>query len=138
MSDGTTEPVEQETAAKRKTLSLAERIKVIDYLRSLVEPIVADSNAAVASFLRDATGVDINWPQLKYMMDELPEMKLASKMHVKSLLSTEDQLQAIYERDVATQAKILQLETKVEDLLTRLLKVDDRVLHIEANFQASE
>lgn len=68
MSEGTTEVASEapaEGTSKRKTLSLADRIKVVDYLRALVEPIVTDSNAAVAAFICEATGVEINWPQLK-------------------------------------------------------------------------
>jgi len=131
MSDGT-EVAEQEedkaAATKRKTLSLSERIKVIDYLRAQAEPIIADSNAALAGMVSTATGVEINWAQLKYMIDELPDMNLGAKVHVKSMLTTEDQLQACYERDIEFLAKVQQLEAKIAALT-------DRVLHLEANAQ---
>jgi len=131
MSDGT-EVAEQEedkaAATKRKTLSLSERIKVIDYLRAQAEPIIADSNAALAGMVSTATGVEINWAQLKYMIDELPDMNLGAKVHVKSMLTTEDQLQACYERDIEFLAKVQQLEAK-------LAALTDRVLHLEANAQ---
>lgn len=119
---------EDKAAAKRKTLSLRDRIKVIDHLRAQAEPIIADSNTALAVMVSNATGVDINWAQLKYMIDELPDMNLNSKVHVKSMLSTEDQLQACYERDIEFLAKVQQLEAK-------LAALTDRVLHLEANAQ---
>jgi len=119
---------EDKAAAKRKTLSLRDRIKVIDHLRAQAEPIIADSNTALAVMVSNATGVDINWAQLKYMIDELPDMNLNSKVHVKSMLSTEDQLQACYERDIEFLANVQQLEAK-------LAALTDRVLHLEANAQ---
>lgn len=132
-SDGTEVEVEagqeeDKATAKRKTLSLRDRIKVIDHLRAQAEPIIADSNAALAVMVSNATGVDINWAQLKYMIDELPDMNLNSKVHVKSMLSTEDQLQACYERDIEFLANVQKLEAK-------LVALTDRVLHLEANAQ---
>ena len=119
MSEGTEVEAGQEedkaAAAKRKTLSLVQRIRVVDFLRSQVEPIVADSNAAVAALVSTGSGVEINWQQLKYMIDDLEELKLGSKVHVKSLLSGED------ERWAAMEAKLVALT--------------DRVLHLEANAQ---
>ena len=118
MSEGTEVEAGQEedkAAAKRKTLSLGERIKVVDYLRSLVEPIVADSNATIAALVSIGSGVEINWQQLKYMIDDLEELKLGAKVHVRSLLSGED------ERWAAMEAKLAALT--------------DRVLHLEANAQ---
>ena len=131
MSEGTTEVQEQEAASsKRKTLSMGERYKVIDYLRAQVEPIAADSNAAVAALVSAATGIDINWQQLKYMIDDtsLAEWKLGTKVYVKSMLSVEDQLQSCYDRDIEFLAKVSQLEAK-------LAALTDRVLHLEANAQ---
>lgn len=116
MSEGTSESNEggEASATKRKTLSLGERIKVVDYLRLQVEPIVADSNSAVAAMISVATGVEINWQQLKYMIDDLAEMNLASKVHVKSLLSTED------ERMSALEARVTQLESRLAVLASRI------------------
>ena len=107
------EVVEQQEAStasnKRKTLSLGERIKVVDYLRSLVEPIVADSNAAVASIVSDATKVELNWQHIKYMIDDptMAEWKLGTKIHVKSLLTGDD------DRIAALEARVVQLEANV-------------------------
>lgn len=121
MSEGTSEVAEQAgeqeaSASKRKTLSLGDRIKVIDYLRAQPEPIVGDSNGAIALHVSTATGVDINWSQLKYMLDELTDINLSAKVHVKSLpLSGDD------ERWAAMEAKLAALT--------------DRVLHLEANAQ---
>lgn len=133
MSEGTTEVTEggeASASSKRKTLTMGERYKVIDYLRAQVEPIAADSNAAVAALVSGATGIEINWQQLKYMIDDpsLAEWKLGSKLYVKSMLSVEDQLQACYERDISFEAKMAQLESK-------LVALTDRVLHLEANAQ---
>jgi len=132
MSEGANEATEttEASAAKRKTLSMGERYKVIDYLRAQVEPIAADSNAAVAALVSGATGIDINWQQLKYMIDDpsLGEWKLGTKVYVKSMLSVEDQLQACYERDIEFLSKVSQLEAKI-------VALTDRVLHLEANAQ---
>ena len=130
MSEGMSEDtavIEQEddkaAATKRKTLSLGERIKVVDYLRSLVEPIVADSNAAVAAVVSDATKVDINWQQLKYMIDDptMADWKLGAKVHVKSEASTQDELQAAYERSIALEARVAKLEAALADLSERFI-----------------
>jgi len=105
----------EETATnKRKTLSLGERIKVIDYLRSLVEPIVADSGLAVAAVVSAATQVEINWQQLKYMIDDLAEMNLGSKVHVKSAATTDE------DRISALEARIVQLESRMSVLAGRI------------------
>lgn len=107
------EVVEQQEAStasnKRKTLSLGERIKVVDYLRSLVEPIVADSNAAVVAIVSDATKVELNWQHIKYMIDDptMAEWKLGTKIHVKSLLTGDD------DRIAALEARVVQLEANV-------------------------
>ena len=120
MSEGTEVEAGQEedkAAVKRKTLTMGERIKVVNHLRAQVEPIVADSNAAVAALVSGATGIEINWQQLKYMIDDpsMAEWNLGTKVHVKSLLSGED------ERWAAMEAKLAALT--------------DRVLHLEANAQ---
>jgi len=112
------EVVEQQEAStasnKRKTLGLGERIKVVDYLRSLVEPIVADSGSAIAAVVSAATQVEINWQQLKYMIDDLAEMNLdlGSKVHVKSAATTDD------DRIAALEARIVQLESRMSVLAT--------------------
>lgn len=121
MTESTNEEVaveqqEASTASKRKTLSLSDRIKVIDYLRSQVEPIVADSNSAVAALISAATGVEIDWPKLKYMFDELEDMNLASKVYVKSLLSTSTD----DERIAALEARVAKLESTVVVLASRI------------------
>lgn len=133
MSEGNveaTETTEASTASKRKTLTMGERYKVLDYLRAQVEPIAADSNTAVAALVSGLTGIDINWQQLKYMIDDpsLAEWKLGTKVYVKSMLSVEDQLQACYERDIEFLSKVSQLEAKI-------VALTDRVLHLEANAQ---
>ena len=123
MSEGTQpEAVEQEAATKRKTLSLGERIKVVDYLRSRVEPVVADSNAAVAAMVSDATKVEINWQQLKYMIDDptMAEYQLGSKVHVK-LLGPADELQAAREQLTALEGRVQKLEAVIVNLSERFI-----------------
>jgi len=130
MSEGTAEVAEQEedkaSATKRKMLTLVQRIRVVDYLRSLVEPIVADSNAAIAALVSIGSGVEINWQQLKYMIDDLEELKLGSKVHVKSLLTTED------DRVAALEARVEALSHSLGKLTDLFVKLTDRVFHIEA------
>lgn len=126
MSEGTA-VVEQEddkAATKRKALSLGERIKVVDYLRSLVEPIVADSNTAVAAVVSDATKVDINWQQLKYMIDDptMADWNLGAKVHVKSTVTGEDQFQA----------KLAELEAVLRINADILTGIQERLTALEA------
>jgi len=123
---------ETSVAGKRKkTLSLGERIKVVDYLRSLVEPIVADSNAAVAAVVSDATKVDINWQQLKYMIDDLTEMNLGAKVYVKSAVSGEDDRMSVMEKRLAELAAYVytMLDVKLEDISVTM---SDRLDALEA------
>jgi uncharacterized protein (DUF697 family) len=88
----------------------------VDYLRSLVEPIVADSGSAIAAVVSAATQVEINWQQLKYMIDDLAEMNLdlGSKVHVKSAATTDD------DRIAALEARIVQLESRMSVLAGRI------------------
>jgi len=123
------EQQETSVASKRKTLSLGERIKVVDYLRSRVEPIVADSNAAVVAIVSEATKVELSWQHLKYMIDDptVAEWNLAAKVHVKSLLSSED------DRLAAIEARVVKLEDYV---LSGSLR--DRIAVLESKQPKSE
>ncbi len=121
MSEDQNDVVEQEETkteelapTKRRVLSLGEKVKVVDYLRSLVEPVVADSNSAVAAIVSAATGVDLNWQQLKYMIDDLAEMNLGSKVYVKSATTNDD------DRIAALEARIVQLESRMSVLAGRI------------------
>lgn len=69
---------------KRKTFSLADKIKVVDVLRGRVEPFVGDSMADVARQVAEATGVDMAAGSLSYLVEELPELKLGDKLIVKT------------------------------------------------------
>lgn len=133
MSEGTAvaEQEDDKAATKRKTLSLGERIKVVDYLRSLVEPIVADSNTAVAAVVSDATKVDINWQQLKYMIDDLTDMNLGAKVYVKSVVSGEDDRMSVMEKRLAELAAYVytMLDVKLEDISVTM---SDRLAALEA------
>jgi len=120
--EGTAEVIDQEETkteelapTKRRVLSLGEKVKVIDYLRSQVEPIVADSNSAVAAIVSAATGVDLNWQQLKYMIDDLVDMNLGAKVYVKSLVTGVDD-----DRIAALEARIVQLESRMSVLAGRI------------------
>jgi len=105
---------EELAPTKWRVLSLGEKVKVVDYLRSLVEPVVADSNSAVAAIVSAATGVDLNWQQLKYMIDDLAEMNLGSKVYVKSATTNDD------DRIAALEARIVQLESRMSVLAGRI------------------
>lgn len=122
MSTESTESAAEESKRKRTVLSLHERIKVVDYLRGLAEPIVADSNNAIAAIVSEATKVAINYSQLRYIIDELSEMNLGSKVHVKSLLSIDDQMQAAYERSLVIEAKIDNVVSHSAEVLRQTLE----------------
>jgi|GEM_PF-3377566 len=102
------------STAKRKTLSLGDRLRVIDYLRGLVEPIVADSNVAAAAIVSAAVKFEINWPQLKYMIDDvtLEEWKLVSKVHIRSSESLSP-IQDAIDRIVSLEKRVDELERAV-------------------------
>lgn len=134
--EGTNEEVveqqaeQQETsvASKRKTLSLGERIKVVDYLRSRVEPIVADSNAAVVAIVSEATKVELSWQHLKYMIDDptMTEWNLGFKIHVKSPLRGEDA------SEIAVLAEISNRHTDSINGITEILNnLTERILSLE-------
>lgn len=116
MSEGTTTEVQEEAASKRKVLSLGERMKIIDFLRSQPEPVVGDSNTAIATQVSAGSGVEIGWQQLKYMIDDpsLEEWKLGAKVHVRTLLSPED------ERMAAIEARLAQVEQRLSVLADRI------------------
>ena len=109
---------EDKASSKRKTLSLGERIQVVDYLRSLAEPIVADSNVEIANIVSTGSGVEIGWQQLKYMIDDptMAKWKLGDKVHVKSLLTSDD-----------WKAVCATLATQLDSLSTIVLKLVDRI-----------
>lgn len=130
MSTDTQESVAEEATRKRTVLSLLERIKVIDYLRSLPEPIVADSNNEIAAKVSEAAGVTINWQQLKYMLDELAGMNLGAKVYVKSPLSVEDQLQAALDRAIALETRVAELEKQMVQTVAAMLELTKRVTNV--------
>ena len=115
---------QEESTKKRATLSLQDRIKVIDYLRSQPEPIVADSNNAIAAIVSEACKVTISFAQLKYMLEELSEMNLSAKVHVKSPLSTDDQ----------TIASVVKGVSDLSDIVSKLI---DRVVKLENRYTGS-
>ncbi len=120
MSEVITEAADKEDKAaassKRKVLSFGERLKIIDYLRAQPEPIVADSNTAVATLVSSGSGVEIGWQQLKYMIDDesLQEYKLGSKVHVRTLLTPEG------ERVAALESRLAVVEERLSVLAGRI------------------
>ena len=125
-----TESSTEESTRKRTVLSLQDRIKVVDYLRSLPEPIVADSNNEIAAKVSASSGVVINWQQLKYMLDELVNLNLGAKVYVKSPLSTEDQLQASLDRAIALETRVAELEKQMQQTVTALLELTKQVTNV--------
>jgi hypothetical protein len=113
----------QPTESKRKTLTMGDRTKVIDYLRSRVEPVTADSNQAIASMVSEASKVDINWTQLKYMIEDesMAEWKLGEKIHLKVTVSSGDELMNSLE------ARVSELESLVSGINTILMELTKRV-----------
>jgi len=129
---------QEESTKKRATLSLQDRIKVIDYLRSQPEPIVADSNNAIAAIVSEACKVTISYAQLKYMFEELSEMNLGAKVHVKSPLSADDRSVALESRITNIEAHALNVDQTiasfvngVTDLAGIVNKLIDRVVALE-------
>ena len=131
-----------EAASKRKTLTMGDRTKVIDFLRSRVEPVSADSNQAIASLVSEGSKVDINWQQLKYMIEDesMAEWKLGEKIHLKVSVNSED------DRSIALESRISKLETHafsvdqsglsiakgVSELADIVSKLTDRIIALEA------
>jgi prefoldin subunit 5 len=122
---------QEESTKKRSTLSLQDRIKVIDYLRSQPEPIVADSNQAIATMVSEACKVTISYAQLKYMFEELSEMNLGAKVYVKSPLSTDDRSGALDSRVASLQADIVSIASGVSELTEIISKLNDRIEALE-------
>jgi prefoldin subunit 5 len=121
----------EEFTKKRATLSLQDRVKVIDYLRSQPEPIVADSNNAIAAIVSEATKVTISFAQLKYMFEELSEMNLGAKVYVKSPLSADDRSGAFESRIASLQADIVSIASGVSELTDIISKLNDRIEALE-------
>lgn len=111
----------EESATKRKTLTMGDRTKVIDFLRSRVEPVSADSNQAIASLVSEGSKVDINWQQLKYMIEDesMSEWKLSEKVHLKVPVNSD-----------ATD--VLSLAKGVSELADIVSKLTDRIIALEA------
>jgi len=118
----------EEASTKRKVLSMGERFKVIECLRARIEPFIAESNQAIASLVSEASNVEINWQQLKYMLDDvsMAEWKLGEKIHLKLPLDADAQAQANYEQVIA-------LEAKVEHLESRLKEVESAIVVLRAS-----
>lgn len=115
----------EESATKRKSTPLGDKIKVTDFLRSRIEPVSADSGAAIAALVSEGAKVDINWNSLKYMIDDpsMADYKLSEKIHIKSPLSAEEQAQAQYERMIALEARVLQLEEQMVQATAAMLEL---------------
>ena len=113
----------EESATKRKTLTMGDRTKVIDFLRSRVEPVSADSNQAIASLVSEGSKVDINWTQLKYMIEDesMAEWKLGEKVHLKVPGSSESSTsQEVVDRLSSVENRIAVLKLQIEYLQTRV------------------
>ena len=123
MSEGTEVQEADKAATKRKTLTLGERTKVIDFLRSRVEPVAEDSNQAIASLVSEGSKVDINWQSLKYMIDDvsMAEWKLSEKIHLKVPVSSEN------EQVNSLEARVADLEALVFVINNILMELAKRV-----------
>lgn len=68
-----------ESKSDRSTLSWEDRLAVVDYLRALRAPLVFEQKAAAAAHVSTESKVEINWSQLKYLMEQFPKLKLEEK-----------------------------------------------------------
>ncbi len=75
MSEGS----KDESKSDRSTLSWEDRLAVVDYLRALRAPLVFEQKAAAAAHVSTESKVEINWSQLKYLMEQFPKLKLEEK-----------------------------------------------------------
>jgi chromosome segregation ATPase len=130
-SEQAAEPVESE--GTRKPLSFGDRLKVVDLLRQAHEPFIADSKAAIAKLVSDASGIQISWAQLRYLIDDLEEYKLGDKIHVRTKDSPEARESLLTARIEAIQKQISDLSEQVTDLAETLAQVTIRVRRMEAN-----
>lgn len=87
---------------KRKTFSLGDKIKVVDLLRSRVEPFVDETKEGVARQVAEETGVDMQASSLYYLVDELPEFNLVGKLIVKTEPKLLEQQVKELERQIGT------------------------------------
>lgn len=75
MSEGS----KDESKSDRSVLSWEDRLAVVDYLRALRAPLVFEQKAAAAAHVSTESKVEINWSQLKYLMEQFPKLKLEEK-----------------------------------------------------------
>ena len=69
---------------KRSSLTLQERLDVIDFLRSQHEPITAATKVEAAAIISEATGVQISAAQIDYLIDQTPKADLGRKIAIGS------------------------------------------------------
>ncbi len=107
----------------RTKLSLQDRMKVVDYLRAQVSPIIAESKSAIGDIIAKATGVAIKWDQVRYLIDELPDFKLGEKIGVIEK-PTDPALAAISARIDALDASIQKHHEAIAEIFSRLKTLD--------------
>lgn len=117
-------------ATKRKSTPLGDKIKITDFLRSRVEPVTADSGAAIAALVSEGAKVDINWNSLKYMIDDesMKDYKLSEKIYIKPPLGAEDQAQAHYEQIISLEARVNELEKQMQQAASAIMELTKKAV----------
>jgi len=111
---------------KRKTFSLGDKIKIVDLLRGRVEPFIDDTKDGVARQVSEATGVDMPASSLYYLVDELPEFKLAEKLIVKTEPKMMEQQVKELEREVSKLNETVTLLTSQVFEMAAIVRWDGR------------
>lgn len=121
-------------ATTRKTLSLAERLCVIDFLRGLPGPIHGRTKAEIARDVSQRTGVQIESGSLWYICEQLPLLKLEAKLNVlpeePSVEQRLSMLAAAYDPHCE---ELASMRASVASLMTRLEDVEVRLERAQAN-----
>jgi hypothetical protein len=118
----------EESTKKRSILSLQDRYKVADYLRQQLAPITADTNKEIAAKVSEATGVQISWGQLDYMINELPDLKLNDRVAL--TVKPSDPANVMLERIAEMQR---QHSEALEHYEARNTALDGRIANVEAH-----
>lgn len=89
-------PIEQSPEpATKNNLSLQERIDVIDWIRTRIEPIFCETWVAAAEVVTKETGVDVSANQIAYIIRELPKLSLGTKLVIGSATNDAARLAAV-------------------------------------------
>lgn len=106
--------------ATKKNLSLQERIDVIDWIRTRIDPVFCDTWVSAAKAVSEATGVEVSASQISYILSELPKLQLDTKLVIGTATSDAHKLAALQTQvnalaeQVQQQAAILKAYTQFQ------------------------